>query len=57
MELSQIMRQQKDKPFAEMLNMVRTGEHAREYIELLQTMCVDEYLVPFDILHVFPFNA
>jgi hypothetical protein len=58
LELTQIMRQQKDKPFAEMLNRIRKGEHTSKDIDLLKTRSVDDDIsIPSNTLHVFPFNA
>lgn len=58
-ELTKIMRQQGDKRFAEMLNMVRNGAHTNEDVDLLKTMNIETSSISTDILvlHVYPLNA
>ena len=60
-ELTEIMRQKDDAPFAELLNRIREGTHTREDEIFLQTRAIsvesEEYHTIKNELHLFPCNA
>lgn len=56
-ELTQIMRQQNDLPFANLLNRLREGKHTQEDINLLNTRMISTNIQPpHNITHIYPTN-
>ena len=60
-ELTEIMRQKDDAPFAQLLNRIREGKHTEEDLDLLKTRTIHSvnpnYQTLKNELHLFPCNA
>ena len=60
-ELTEIMRQKDDSPFAELLNRIREGKHTEQDLHLLKTRTISPENASYQALksevHLFPCNA